>query len=161
MQQRKLISCVLCVLIMMLTGISSFTTYAEELEQPTQSEAENEVITSVGLISSFALSITGGTKKIYITADVYATDTMAKVGFTDVSIQRSANGYSGWVEEKPLNDDLAQNTYFHKKTNEQQSVVGGYYYRVVLNHYAKETGWFFPSSESITNYSNVVWIPAS
>jgi hemerythrin superfamily protein len=83
---------------------------------------------------------------------------MAYVGFKGISIQRSTDGVSGWTVEKSLCDDLAQNTYIHQKVNESVSVTGGYYYRVVLDHYAKETGWFFPSQESITNYSNVVWV---
>jgi hypothetical protein len=144
---------------MMFTGISSISANADETEKVAQ--PVNEVITSTGLISYYWLTITGGTKKIYITAATHATETMAKVGFTNISIQRSANGYSGWTEEVPLNDDYVMNTYYHEKNAELHSVTGGYYYRVVLDHYAKEKGLLFPESESITNYSNVVWVPAT
>jgi hypothetical protein len=30
-----------------------------------------------------------------------------------------------------------------------------------VNAFAEETGWWFPSSQSITNYSNVVCVSAS
>lgn len=137
------------------------TAFAEDLEPPVQTVVTDENVASTGLIMSYSLSISAGTKKVLITAITSATGTMAKVGFTDISIQRSTNGVSGWSEENQLDDDLAKSTNFHSKSNEQIAVVGGYYYRVVLNHYAKETGWFFPSHESLTNYSNVVWVPAS
>lgn len=159
MKAGKLISCILCILLMMLTGISSISANADESEERVQ--PVNEVITSTGLIAYYSLSITGGTKQIFINANTTAMQTMAKVGFTNISIQRSANGYSGWTEEMPLNDDLALNSSYHYKSNEPHSVTGGYYYRVVLDHYAKEKGLLFPKSESITNYSNVVWVPPS
>jgi hypothetical protein len=143
---------------MMLTGVFSISAYGDESEERVQ--PVNEMITSTGMINGFSLSITSGTRKIYITAATYATDTMAKVGFTNISIQRSSNGYSGWTEEIPLNDDLALNSTYNSKNNEQHSVTGGYYYRVVLDHYAKEKGIFFPKQESITNYSNAVWVSA-
>ncbi len=85
---------------------------------------------------------------------------MAKIGFTNISVQRSYSGSSGWTTEFSLDDDTAKNTDTHYKSNEYHSVMGGYYYRVKLDHYAKEKGWFFPGSQSITNYSNVVWVPA-
>ena len=160
MTAKKILSCILCILLIMLTCVFSLTANAEEIVQPTQLNFVNDGITSVGLISSFTLSITSGTKSIYINAETDATEIMAKVGFTNISIQRSANGYSGWTEETPLNDDLVQNSTFNTKVNEQHSVLGGYYYRVVLDHYAKEKGLLFPSHENITNYSNVVWVPA-
>ena len=83
---------------------------------------------------------------------------MAKIGFKNIVVQHSVNGTSGWSDEVPRDDDLAANTFRHSKVNEPITVSGGYYYRIVLDHYAKETGWFFPGSQSITNYSNVVWV---
>lgn len=160
MTQKKILSCIFCILLMILTGISSLPANAEEIVPPTQLDNVSDGITSVGLISDFTLTISSGTKKIYINAETDATEIMAKVGFINISIQRSANGYSGWTEETPLNDDLVQNSTFNTKVNEQHSVLGGYYYRVVLDHYAKEKGLLFPRHESITNYSNVVWVPA-
>ena len=159
MKTRKLISCILCILLMMLTGVFSISAYADDSEE--QVQPVDEVITSTGLIHFYRLSITSGTKQISIYANTTSSQTMAKIGFTNISIQRSSNGYSGWTEEIPLNDDLALNSTCNSKNNEQHSVTGGYYYRVVLDHYAKEKGLLFPKSESITNYSNVVWVPAS
>lgn len=160
MKYKKILS-FFCALMIMLICAFPCTAFADDFDPPVQTDVTDENVTSAGLIMSYSLSISAGTKKIFITATTSATDIMAKVGFTDISIQRSSNGLSGWTEEKPLSDDLANNTVFHSKSNEQRGVAGGYYYRVVLNHYAKETGWFFPSHESIKNYSNVVWVPTS
>jgi hypothetical protein len=83
---------------------------------------------------------------------------MAEIGFKNIKIQRSSNGTSGWTDEDTRYPDIITNANYHEKNNESVPVVGGYYYRVVLDHYAKETGWWFPGSQSITGYSNVVWV---
>jgi hemerythrin superfamily protein len=158
MRKAKLIF--LVVMVLATANIFSFSIYAQETVN-----IERDIITvdnedSVGLIMYYGLSISAGTRSIYITSNTTATATMAKVGFTDISIQRSSNGVSGWTEEKPWPDDLANNSNDHDKISEYVPVTGGYYYRVVLDHYAKEKGLLFPSHENITNYSNVVWVPA-
>ena len=85
MKTRTLISCVLCILLMMLTDVFSISVNAYEQEGRVQ--PVDEVIKSAGLINGFSLSITSGTKKIYVTAATHASYTMAKVGFTNISIQ--------------------------------------------------------------------------
>ena len=159
--RRKMFS-IMCGFIMLMNCNPIGVVFAESMEpeQSVQNVVSEENEKTTGLIYGYALSISAGSSSVYLTARTTATDIMAKVGFTDISIQRSVNGTSGWTEEKSLADDLAENAVYHKKTNEYVSVAGGYYYRVVLDHYAKETGWFFPGHESITNYSNVVWVPA-
>ena len=129
-------------------------------ETTTSVTVTDENIDSTGLIDFYSLSLSGSTRSIYITAATYGTETMAKIGFTNISVQHSYNGTSGWSTEYSLDDDIVTNTDAHYKNSEYHSVMGGYYYRVKLDHYAKEKGWFFPDSQSITNYSNAVWIPA-
>lgn len=160
MKARKLFSFLCAIVMLMLCG-SSFTVFAEKSEAPEYDDNIGKSITSTGLIMDYSLGISGSSKTIYITARTTATDLMAKVGFDHISIQRSSNGSSGWTEETSLPDDYALNAVFHIKPYESHSVTGGYYYRVALNHHAKETGWFFPRSENIINCSNVIWIPAS
>lgn len=154
MKHKKLMA-IVCALGIFTLNMISLTAYATGLENSTTNDEEGR---AAGLIMSYSLSITGGTKTVYLTADTAGYDTMAKIGFTNIVVQHSTNGTSGWTDEVPRDRDLATNTIYHYKTSEPISVIGGYYYRVVLDHYAKEPGWFFPSSQSITNYSNVVWI---
>ncbi len=116
---------------------------------------------AAGLIRTYSLVISASARTVNITAATYGYETMAKIGFTNIEVQRSTNGTSGWTAELTPIDDTVTNAESHTKNNEARSVVGGYYYRVKLDHYAKETGWIFPSSQSITNYSNAVWVPKS
>lgn len=160
MNKTRLFSLLCAVLFASMCG-SHFAVAAEEIEAKDNSFSESDIITSVGLIQSYSLSISAGSKKIYISSMTRATALMAKVGFKNIYIQRSTNGVSGWTNEKTLSDDLADYNIIHTKNAEQRSVNGGYYYRVVMDHYAKEAGYLHPGTESITNYSNVVWVPAS
>ncbi len=86
---------------------------------------------------------------------------MEKIGFKDITVQRSTNGSTNWNDEVSISDKIITDALYHSLDHYSVSVTGGYYYRIMLTHYAKEKGWFFPSSQSITNYSNVVWVPAS
>ena len=149
MKHKKLFA-IICTLGFITSNTASLTVFATE-------EEENEERLS-GLITSYSLSISSGSKKVYLTAETVGSDIMAKIGFKNIVVQHSVNGTSGWSDEVPRDDDLAANTFRHSKVNEPITVSGGYYYRIVLDHYAKETGWFFPGSQSITNYSNVVWV---
>lgn len=158
MKHKKLLSIFMAVSILVV-NYSAMSVSADETTTVQTTTSDN--VESEGLILSASLSITAATKIVRINAKTFGTDTMAKIGFKNIEIQRSSNGSSGWTKELDLNDDIATNTDAHYKDYEQHSVVGGYYYRVKLDHYAKETGWWFPSSLSVTNYSNVVWVPAS
>ncbi len=155
MKHKKLLSIFMAVSILVV-NYSAMSVSADETTTVQTTTSDN--VKSEGLILSATLSITAATKKVRINAKTFGTDTMAKIGFKNIEIQRSSNGSTGWTKELDLNDDVANNTNYHYKDNEGHSVSGGYYYRVKLDHYAKETGWFFPSSQSITNYSNVVWV---
>ena len=162
MKQKKIFS-LLCLCITLLMSCGSFMIHvsAETGDTSTVSLNDLENARDEGLIDSHYLHITSSVKQVKITAITHGTETMAKIGFTSIEVQRSSNGSSGWTTELTPNDDTVTNAAVHTKNNESQVVIGGYYYRVKLNHYAKEKGWFFPDSQSITSYSNVVWVPAS
>ena len=149
MKHKKLFA-IICTLSLITSSIAALTTFAAEQEENEEKYSE--------FITSYSLSIASGSKKVYLTAETFANDYMAKIGFTNIVVQHSVNGTSGWSDEVPRDNDLAANSYYHFKTYEPITVSGGYYYRVVLDHYAKETGWFFPGSQSLSNYSNVVWV---
>jgi hypothetical protein len=157
MKIRKLFA-LFMVIGLVIANCYPLTVYAEETT--TASTTDGGEINSTGLIESYSLSLSGSTCSIYITATTYGMETMGKIGFTNISVQRSSSGNSGWSTEYSLDDDTVKNFDVHYKSSEYHSVIGGYYYRIKLDHYAKEKGWFFPSSQSITNYSNVVWVPA-
>lgn len=160
MKCRKILTG-LCAAIVLLVNCSTMTAFAEESTSTSVATATDENVRAAGLIMAYSLRISSGTKKIYISATTDGYDTMAKIGFKDIVIQRSSNGTSGWTDAVSLGDQLATDSLYHYLDQYAVSVSGGYYYRVVLTHYAKEQGWFFPSSQSITNYSNVVWVSAS
>lgn len=157
MKIRKLLVLFLAIGLM-FANCFPLAVYAEETTTVTTSDGGD--VNSTGLIESYSLSLSGSIRSIYITATTIGTETMAKIGFTNISVQHSYNGTSGWSTEYSLDDDTVTNNDVHYKNSEYHSVMGGYYYRVKLDHYAKEKGWFFPGSQSITNYSNVVWVPA-
>jgi hypothetical protein len=56
---------------------------------------------------------------------------------------------------------MASDAMSHSLNNFLIAVPGGYYYRVTLTNYAKEYGWFFPSSQSITTTSSAVYVSSS
>ena len=151
---------IVCACCMMFANCISLPVFAEETTMPV-AVTTDENVRATGLIMTYTLYSTAGVKKIYISATTTGYDTMAKIGFKSIKSQLSSNGSSGWTDEKNLSDQLVTDSMYHHLDQYTVSVAGGYYYRVVLTHYAKEQGWFFPSSQSITNYSNVVWVPSN
>lgn len=115
-------------------------------------------VDAAGLIATYTLSCAGGSKTVYINAAVYGTDIMAKIGFKNIKIQRSSDQNS-WTTEKTVSDQIAEDVAIKKLERYAVSVNGGYYYRVVLDNYAKEDTWWFPTTQTVQNISNSVWIP--
>lgn len=114
---------------------------------------ENANIKTAGLIDRRDLAISVGTKKIHIYAGTKGSDFMNIIGITNIHIQRSSNNLT-WTDEKTASSDYAYNSDYYKNSDYEISVLGGYYYRVVLDHYANNGSM----SESISNTSNSVWI---
>lgn len=112
---------------------------------------------AAGLISTFLLSCTSGTKTVYITAATYANERMSEIGFTDIKIQRSSDR-TNWTTEKTVSDMIKEDSSNYLLDSYAVTVQGGYYYRVQLTHYAKEDTWWFPDEQTVTNTSSYVWV---
>lgn len=160
MKLRKVFS-VLCAIGIAASNFSAVRAFANDTDQDVSTDIIFDNTDAAGLISYYTLSITADVKKVKISAVTSSTDIQAKIGFVDIIVQHSSNGVTGWTTEKTPADQTIPNSNFHELDKFPVDVDGGYYYRVVLDHYAKEQGWFFPSSQSISNTSNVVWVPAS
>ena len=156
--KRKKLFALLCVILTIWLDCFSIPVFAEIDQKSTAIVELNDETRSAGLIDTYSLSITGERRQIHINAVVFGTETMAEIGFKNIEIQHSVTGTSGWVTERTPGNDVITNAIYHRKNNEAQTVGGGYYYRVILDVYAKETGWFFPTSESITVTTNVVYV---
>jgi hypothetical protein len=108
---------------------------------------------STGLIFNYDLSIDVGTKKIHICAETRGSSTMNQIGINNIHIQRSSDN-SYFYDEKTTSSDYAYSASYYKRSDYPVSVLGGFYYRVVLDHYAYNGS----TSESINHTSNSVWI---
>lgn len=120
------------------------------------SVSDTNQVRTAGLISNCSLSVLSGNKTLYISGEIEAVGNMKSIGYKDISIQYSSDNVN-WTEEKSINDLLKSDSSTYYLNKYSVSVKGGYYYRVKLNHYAKEKGWF-GSSQSVENTSNSVWI---
>lgn len=150
---------VLCVCGMLFANGPAVTAYADETAAPVTGTTDDEETRSTQLIESNKVWITSGVQKIYINAYTTGNGLMAQIGIKDITIQRSADGTSGWTDALTMSDQIVTNSDEYNLSQYTVSVTGGYYYRVVLTHYAKEQGWLFPNSESIPDTSNVAWAP--
>lgn len=146
---------VICSAVLLLVNIQANSTSASYVGEL---DTDDAVITSVGLIVGYDLSVSNKNGQLCINGTTSADTTMQKIGFTDIVVERSSNGSTGWTSAYTLNDVLNSDALSCKFNNMLVSVTGGYYYRVSCNHYAKETGWFFPRSQSVGNISNAVYI---
>ena len=70
------------------------------------------------------------------------------------NIAFTANGTT-WTEEKPLPDILKPNSSSHSLSNYPITVDGGYYYRIVCDHYADNGSG---TTQSVSHTTNSVWI---
>ena len=122
----------------------------------TQSVSENNQVRTAGLIRSVELSISSSNKTLYINGTTASNTSMKSIGYKDISIEYSSDGVH-WNREIPDFDLLKSDSSSYYLNNYAVSVKGGYYYRVSLTHYAKESGWF-GSSQSVENTSNSVWV---
>lgn len=114
-------------------------------------------VQSVGLIGTFSLSCSSGSKKIYINSSTSGNKKLAKIGVRNIKVQRSSDKKS-WTTEKTPSDQINEDAPSHHLSDYSVTVKGGYYYRVVLEHYAKEDTWWFPDEEIISQTSNSVWV---
>ena len=152
------------ILSVMLSGAlfatmpMQFCANAVEYDNANVSSTNSGVsVYAAGLISDYALSCKSGSKTVYISAEVYGTAKMSKIGFKNIKVQKSSD-QSNWTTEKTPPNQIAEDTYAKTLTKYAVSVEGGYYYRVVLDNYAKEDTWWFPETQTVTVTSNSVWV---
>lgn len=144
--------CMVCI-------ISSMGTINVQATEQTGYETEIETeatVTTEGLISGYDLSISKSGNMLYINADTYAFSIMKTIGFTNIVVEYSTNNNNWYTYKDDIPSQTTSNAYSCSLVNFSVPVENGYYYRVTLNHYAKETGWLFGNSQSVPNTSNVV-----
>ena len=111
-----------------------------------------------GLIARYTLSCEGGKKTAYINASVYGTETLGKIGFKNIEIQRNSDKRNRETETT-VSNKIFEDTTYKLLSKYPVSVSGSYYYRIVLDNYAKENTWWFPDEQTVNATSNAVWIP--
>lgn len=92
----------------------------------TNNEIEND--RAAGLIVDCSLACSGGTKTVYINAEVCGSDVMSKIGFKNIKIQRSSD-LNNWTTEKNISDQISEDAAYKKLSLYPVSVNGGYNYR--------------------------------
>ena len=131
MNKKFIISALIAGALCLLPIENTHTTF----RRPEKSYAAGRSLYS-GLIEKCALKCSGQDGIISITAKTQSSGKMKKIGFTDMTIQRSSD-QSHWKTEKDLGNLLGSNVRFYTLDNYIETVDGGYYYRVVCDHYAE------------------------
>lgn len=155
--KNKILSVALSALLLAVTPVQFYANAAEYDNANASTTNSGVSVYATGLISSYALSCSSGSKTVYITAENYGTDKMAKIGFKNIKIQRSSDNQN-WSKYDTVPDQISEDAYQKKMSRYAVSVEGGYYYRVVLDIYAKENTWWFPKTQTINATSNSVWV---
>lgn len=129
--------------------VSSSDTYAEGLYN-----TEIQPL-ATGLIQKGDLSIyLEANRTIRIVTKTTCTDFMDKVGFKDITLQRSDG--SSWTNVSvwsTYRENDQTYLYDHRVT-----VEGGYYYRVTLKHYAEKGWWIFADTQEMYNETSALWV---
>lgn len=156
--KNKFLSVMLSALLLTTMPIQICANAVEDNTANASSTENAASVYAAGLIADYALSCSGGSKTIYITAEVHGTATMSKIGFKNIRIQKLVN--NKWETERKAPDQISEGAMQKNIAKHPESVEGGYYYRVVLDHYAKENTWWFPKTQTVEDdYSDAVWIP--
>ncbi|MCM1529775.1 MAG: hypothetical protein NC093_07245 [Alistipes sp.] len=145
-------------LLCILTPMQAQAAEIDTADKPylTVSETSGIMPYAEWLITNHSLSCSAATKAVEITSKTSASSSMAKIGFKNIVIQRSSDKVN-WTDEVDVGDKLKSSASTYSLANYSVSVKGGYYYRVKLTHYAKESG-LFGSSQSVDVTSNSVWV---
>ncbi|MBR6923721.1 MAG: hypothetical protein IKH50_04200 [Oscillospiraceae bacterium] len=152
--KKKFLSLGTAFLMALAVGTQPLNVSASEMDLGLQYE-ENDFEKAGGLISKYYLSIAEVDGKVAITAQTKSNSVMAVIGFKNISVQRSPNGYSSWTEETTVPDQLNYNSTSKTLSDYLVNVSGRCYYRVQLDHYADNGSG---STQSVPNTSNVIWI---
>lgn len=155
--KNKILSVTLSGLMLASMPIQMYANAAENNTANVSSTGNIVSVYAAGLIADYGLTCTGGSKTVYITAEVYGNDKMAKIGFKNIKVQKSSDK-KNWTTEKTVPNQLAEDSTLKIVEKYAVSVKGGYYYRIVLDNYAKEDTWWFPETQTVENISNAVWV---
>lgn len=107
-----------------------------------------------GLIHQCYNYITASNRVISFNAWTYSFSSMSSIGLKNISVERSLTG-SYWTEETSLSDRLNSNTDRYILTGYPIYVAGGYYYRIVCDHYADDG---YGTTQSLPSISNTIWV---
>ena len=127
---------------------------AEDINQLTD-EVEIDISDRTeGLIYQYYVTVSTSNGKLVVNAKTRSDSTMYKIGFYDVSIERSSDNYN-WTQESYQGNKYTYYSSSYTLSDYNFNVVGGYHYRVSLRHYADNGSG---TTQSIDNTSNSVWI---
>lgn len=157
--KKSFLALVPAIVLCIGTPIQAQAAEIDTADKPyiTISETNGTVPYAEGLITNHTLSCSSAKKAMKITAKTSASSSMAKIGFKDIVIQKSTDNVHWSDSGEDVDDMLKSSASVYYLSDYSVSVSGGYYYRVKLTHYAKESG-LFGSSQSVNNTSNSVWI---
>lgn len=156
--KKKILSVALSALLLAVMPAQFYSNAAEYDNANVSTTNSGVSVYAAGLIATYSLSCSGGSKTVYINAEICGNYTLAKIGFKNIKIQRSSD-QNTWTTEKTVSDKLSESAMQKLLSGYAVSVEGGYYYRVVMDMYAKEDTWWFPKTQSVTVTSNSVWVP--
>ncbi len=145
-----------------VVGLLTYSVPTMSVKAISKTPTENTTISSndqtrtSGLISRCYLSVSASNKAIKLSGVTESANKMKSIGYKDISIEYSSDK-NNWHKEKDIDSLLKSDSLSYILNSYEISVKGGYYYRVTLTHYAKESG-LFGSSQSVSNTSNSVWI---
>lgn len=156
--KAKIFSVILSGLLMASLPAQINANAIEENSATVSSIESSDSIDAAGLIAGYTVSCTAGTKCVYIDAEVTGNELLAEIGFKNIKVQHSSDKIH-WETEKTPPNQIVEDDYAHFLVDYKVTVDGGYYYRVVLDAYAKEDTWWFPTKQTAEGISNVVWVP--
>lgn len=153
MNKKIIPSFFICCLALIVAGYSDTTSG--------NAEAVEDVYTAkaAGLIDVYSLGCSGDVQTIYITASTNGNEKMSEIGLKNIRIEKSSDEIN-WTTERTLSDMVLESGSVYNLSKQGFSVEGDYYYRVTLEHYAKEDTRWFPQEQTVTNTSFSVYIPA-
>lgn len=143
----------LCIISMLFNSVNMQNIKADSINDDGCYTSEQNDRTE-GLIYRVELSARLWYGYFSLSGKTNSSNTMAYIGYTDISIQRSSDGIH-WTQEKTIPDILNTNSSSNTLTDYLITVSGGYYYRACLNHYADNGSGV---TQTIYNTSNAVWI---
>ena len=143
--------CILVLTALLLTVLSCNPGYVygyDEYDNNCETEPK-----SIGLINEYFVECSVGTKKVHIRMNTKSLYILDEIGFKNIYIQRSSD-LVNWYTEKTISSLITTNQSQYYLSDYTASVNGGYYYRVNLDHYAKDGS----TTEYQNDISYSVWI---